>query len=314
MLIPRIYVASMMPARRAAFIQDDPMLMHTHEARLDALRKQLAQDGLDGFVIPISDEHMSEYVGAYAQRLAWLTGFGGSAGTAVVLRTKPRSSSTGAIPCRCASRSMAGSTAISRCRRPAPPRGWGTCAGRRADRLRRLAARPAVGGSGGERVVRARRAAGAGGGSRRCGLGGPARAVDRAGAGSWRRTRRPVRVRKARGGGGWLAERKLDAVVVSALDSIAWLLNIRGADVERTPVALSFVLAHADGTADLFIAPEKVTPALVSTWATRCVSTIARRSCPRWRPWRASVWRSTRNAPSRRSSPRSIAPGPRPSR
>jgi Xaa-Pro aminopeptidase len=79
----------------------------------------------------------------------------------------------------------------------------------------------------------------------------------------------------------WLAERKLDAVVVSALDSIAWLLNIRGADVERTPVALSFVLAHADGTADLFIAPEKVTPALVSTWATRCVSTIARRSCPR---------------------------------
>ena len=46
------------------------MLMHTHEARLDALRKQLAQDGLDGFVIPISDEHMSEYVGAYAQRLA----------------------------------------------------------------------------------------------------------------------------------------------------------------------------------------------------------------------------------------------------
>jgi hypothetical protein len=44
--------------------------------------------GLDGFVIPISDEHMSEYVGAYAQRLAWLTGFGGSAGTAVVLADK----------------------------------------------------------------------------------------------------------------------------------------------------------------------------------------------------------------------------------
>ena len=61
------------------------MLMQTHEARLDALRKQLAKDGLDGFVIPISDEHMSEYVGAYAQRLEWLTGFGGSAGTAVVL-------------------------------------------------------------------------------------------------------------------------------------------------------------------------------------------------------------------------------------
>ena len=42
------------------------MLMHTHEARLDALRKELARQELDGFVIPISDEHMSEYVGGYA--------------------------------------------------------------------------------------------------------------------------------------------------------------------------------------------------------------------------------------------------------
>ena len=60
------------------------MLMQTHEARLDALRKELARQELDGFVIPISDEHLSEYVGAYAQRLQWLTGFGGSAGTAAV--------------------------------------------------------------------------------------------------------------------------------------------------------------------------------------------------------------------------------------
>ena len=49
------------------------MLMNTHEARLEALRKELKRRDLDGFVIPISDEHMSEYVGGYAQRLAWLT-------------------------------------------------------------------------------------------------------------------------------------------------------------------------------------------------------------------------------------------------
>jgi Xaa-Pro aminopeptidase len=64
------------------------MLMHPHEARLSALRAQLAREGYDGFVIPICDEHMSEYVGAYAQRLEWLTGFGGSAGSAVVLGEK----------------------------------------------------------------------------------------------------------------------------------------------------------------------------------------------------------------------------------
>ena len=61
------------------------MLMQTHEARLSALREELKRRSLDGFVVPISDEHMSEYVGSYAQRLEWLTGFGGSAGSAIVL-------------------------------------------------------------------------------------------------------------------------------------------------------------------------------------------------------------------------------------
>ncbi|MDF2496195.1 aminopeptidase P family N-terminal domain-containing protein, partial [Sphingomonas sp.] len=59
--------------------------MSTYTDRLTALRQQLARQQLDGFVVPLTDEHMSEYVGAYAQRLAWLTGFQGSAGTAVVL-------------------------------------------------------------------------------------------------------------------------------------------------------------------------------------------------------------------------------------
>ena len=59
--------------------------MSTHKDRLDALRTQLKNDNLDGFVVPLTDEHMSEYVGSYAQRLAWLTGFDGSAGAAAVL-------------------------------------------------------------------------------------------------------------------------------------------------------------------------------------------------------------------------------------
>ena len=59
--------------------------MSTYADRLAALREQLKADRLDGFVVPLTDEHMSEYVGSYAQRLAWLTGFQGSAGSAVVL-------------------------------------------------------------------------------------------------------------------------------------------------------------------------------------------------------------------------------------
>ena len=55
-------------------------------ARLAALRAELARRGLDGFVVPRADEHQNEYVPAGAERLAWLTGFTGSAGIAVVLR------------------------------------------------------------------------------------------------------------------------------------------------------------------------------------------------------------------------------------
>src|SRR5438445_665254 len=59
--------------------------MSSYADRLAALREQLKAEKLDGFVVPLTDEHMSEYVGSYARRLAWLTGFEGSAGSAVVL-------------------------------------------------------------------------------------------------------------------------------------------------------------------------------------------------------------------------------------
>ncbi len=56
--------------------------------RIARLRRELARRGLAGFVVPRADEHQSEYVPKNAERLAWLTGFTGSAGTAVVLLDK----------------------------------------------------------------------------------------------------------------------------------------------------------------------------------------------------------------------------------
>ena len=98
--------------------------MSTYEARLAALREQLKADRLDGFVVPLTDEHMSEYVGSYAQRLAWLTGFQGSAGSAVVLPAgsgdlhRRALHAAGPRPGR---RPSTGAT--SRCPRPASPTG-----------------------------------------------------------------------------------------------------------------------------------------------------------------------------------------------
>ncbi len=56
-----------------------------HNHRLMSLRAAIAARGLDGFLIPRADEHLGEYVPESAERLAFITGFTGSAGLAVVL-------------------------------------------------------------------------------------------------------------------------------------------------------------------------------------------------------------------------------------
>src|SRR5262245_44020526 len=53
--------------------------------RLAALRTELARRGLTGWIVPRADRHRNEYVPACEERLAWLTGFAGSAGVAIVL-------------------------------------------------------------------------------------------------------------------------------------------------------------------------------------------------------------------------------------
>ncbi|QIG54063.1 aminopeptidase P family protein [Altererythrobacter sp. BO-6] len=240
------------------------MLMQTHEARLDALRQELKRRELDGFVIPISDEHMSEYVGAYAQRLHWLTGFGGSAGSAVVLqdaaaifvdgrytvqvrdqvdgklfeyRSVPKDTIGGWIAAHAAQGARIGYDPWLH------SRGWVQTVSKAAARI-------------GAELVPV--------------TGNPIDAV-------WQDQPEPspaaamVQTDEFAGRSSadkraeiadWLKAEGHDAAVISALDSVAWLLNIRGSDVDHTPVALSYVIAHADGTAELFIAPEKVTPEL----------------------------------------------------
>ncbi len=67
---------------------DDRSDAATCAPRLAALRAKLAKRGLDGFVVPHSDEYQSEYLPECNERLAWLTAFTGSAGAAVVLKDK----------------------------------------------------------------------------------------------------------------------------------------------------------------------------------------------------------------------------------
>src|SRR5215470_20225207 len=74
---------TMFEARFQSF--DDPEDKAASGPRLAALRAELTRQGLDGFIVPRADRHQNEYVPACEERLAWLTGFSGSAGVAVVL-------------------------------------------------------------------------------------------------------------------------------------------------------------------------------------------------------------------------------------
>jgi Xaa-Pro aminopeptidase len=245
------------------------MLMNTHSGRLEALRRELKARGLDGFVVPISDEHMSEYVGGYAQRLEWLTGFNGSAGTAVVL-TDPALEPAAAmfVDGRYTLQVQDQVDGKAYAFESVPQTSPAEWLGKHAPEGARIGYDPWLHGKAWvERTIKALTARG----GELVAL--EANPIDAVWADRPQPSLAPALVHDEHFAGqaseakrsdvaAWLGEQKLDAVVIAALDSIAWLLNIRGSDIARTPVTLSFVLAHADGTADLFIAPEKVTPEL----------------------------------------------------
>ena len=62
--------------------------MKNAAAKLSDLRAVLVKRSLAGFIVPRISEYQGEFVAAYAERLAWLTGFTGSAGSALVLADK----------------------------------------------------------------------------------------------------------------------------------------------------------------------------------------------------------------------------------
>jgi len=237
-----------------------------HSARLAALRAELARRGLDGMVVPLTDEHMSEYVGAYACRLAWLTGFEGSAGTAVVLADRAAMFTDGRYAiqvrdqvsgddyrfCQIPEQGLAEWLAADA---PAGARiGYDPWAHTRAW-VAETVAGLAEAGRGAELVAVDMNPVDAVWTDRPAPSPAPVMPYDDELAGEGAAAKR-ARVAD------WLGEAGADAVVLSALDSIAWAFNLRGTDVDHTPVALAYAILGADGTADLFVDPAKVTDAV----------------------------------------------------
>ena len=236
--------------------------MSSYADRLKALREQLKADQLDGFVVPLTDEHMSEYVGSYAQRLAWLTGFEGSAGSAVVLPQEAAIFVDGRYTLQVRSQvdgkdwsyQSVPETSVADWLKDHAPQGarigydpWLHS----RDWVRK--ATEALAARGAELVAVEQN---------------PIDKVwpDRPEASKAHLAVQPEKYTgrssadKRQEIADWLTAQGADAAVLSALDSIAWAFNVRGQDVSRTPVALAFALVRSDGTADLFVNPEKISP------------------------------------------------------
>src|SRR3954447_18053627 len=229
-------------------------------ARLAALREELAKRKLTGFVIPRADQQQNEYVAPSEERLAWLTGFTGSAGLAIVLTREAAVFVDGRYTLQAGKQVDGKAWHIEPLVDP-PPEQWLSLHLAAGDRLgfdpwlhtsaaaERLAAACAKAGA---ELVAVE--------------GNPVDAV-------W--TERPapplgpVAVHGLQFSGeseadklerirGELAKLGADALVLSDSHAVAWTFNIRGADVSHTPLPLSYALLPKHGRPTVFIDARKL--------------------------------------------------------
>ena len=229
------------------------------------IREAMAEQGLDGFLVPHEDEHQNEYLPAANDRLAWATGFTGSAGAAVILKEKAaifvdgrytlqvrdqvdqglfeiRDLVDGGVPAYLSEAARPGMTIgyDARLHSPDALERLRTAAEKAGARLAPVEVNPLDKAWGEARPAQ------------------PAAPVvphplEYAGEDS---ASKRARVGRA------LADQGAAAAVITAPASIAWLFNVRGGDVSRSPLPLAQAILNADGTARLFLDPAKVTTEL----------------------------------------------------
>ena len=256
-------LAEQLDALRRAYAEaPDGIDTPQQESRLASLRVELAKRGLDGFVVPLSDEHQGEYVARRSQRLAWLTGFTGSAGIAIVLAERAALFVDGRYTLQAAAQ-VDDSLYEHRHVTEEPADAW----------LREhLAAGAALGYDPRLHGTRERDR-----------IAVPCRAVgarlvpcednpidalwaDQPPAPLGPIAPHPARFAGAEAGekreivAARVAEKGAAAAVLSTPDSIAWLLNVRGADVANSPLPHSFAVVHSDGDVDWFVDRRKLLP------------------------------------------------------
>jgi Xaa-Pro aminopeptidase len=237
--------------------------------RVRLLRARMAELNLAGYLVPRSDEYQNEYVPADAERLLWLTGFSGSWGMAAVLRGKAALFIDGRYTLQAAAQTDPAVFQVVKVT-DTKPSDWLAANLGEGDRLGydpRVHTISEIKGLGkalaksgaklvptGENLV-------------------TALWTDRPAPPA-----APVVLQPAEFAGraasakiadvqAMLREAKQDAAIITALDSIAWLFNIRGGDLPHTPFVLSHAVVPAEGAAALFIDGRKLSNEVRATLA-----------------------------------------------
>lgn len=229
--------------------------------RLTALRNHLKEAGVDGCLVPHGDEYQGEFVAPYAERLAWLTGFTGSAGLCVVMADQAALFIDGRYTIQV--RDQADETLYTfKHLVDDPPAKW------LADTLQegqRLGFDPHLHTP--AQLKRYREACERAGAELAPLAANP---IDAVWTDQPSRPQAPVKVHALALAGQSHADKrteiadalkkdKHDALLITASDSLCWLFNIRGADVDYTPLVLATALLFADGTATFFVDAQKIT-------------------------------------------------------
>jgi Xaa-Pro aminopeptidase len=224
---------------------------------LTQLRAVLQREHLDGFLVPRTDEHLGEYVPKSAERLAFLSGFTGSAGLAIVLQDRAAIFSDGRYTLQ-----LEAQTDAALWERlhsiDTPPENWlkTAAAGKvigydprliSADFLKKF--------EGVEMLPVATNPVDEIWTDRPPAPLEPAypHALEHAGEDASSKRERLAQSLTAAGQG---------AAILTDPASLAWLFNLRGSDVEFTPIALGFAILNADASATIFMAPEKLSGAV----------------------------------------------------
>ena len=240
---------------------------NVQQDKLADLRAEMAKRGVDGFFVPRADEFQGEYVPSRAERLAWVTGFTGSAGNAVILKDKAGFFTDGRYTLQ--SRTQVDAKAFEICnisekQHPIPTMSPAEWIEKNLKPDQKFGIDPWVHTPASVKEIKA--------------------AVEKAGGtlvlldtnpldAAWKdqppAPLAPVVPQPLQYAGRSSDEKRddlahvlgakgVDAIAVALPEEVAWLLNIRGGDVPCTPFALSYAIAHKDGSVDWYIDSRKV--------------------------------------------------------